>query len=50
LGCPSQITLFKGSEALLTLSSPECFIRKERNGELIYRAVVNMDPADSSRP
>jgi TIR domain len=48
LGCPSQVTLFRGSEALLTLSSPECFIRKERNGELIYRVVVNMDPADSA--
>jgi hypothetical protein len=48
LGCPSSITLAKGPAALLTLSSPDCFYRKETNGEVMYRAVVNMDPSDNA--
>jgi hypothetical protein len=48
LGCQGSITLAKGTTGFLTLSSADCFYRKETNGQVIYTAVVNMDPSDSA--
>jgi ankyrin repeat protein len=48
LGCQGSITVAKGTAALLTLSSADCFYRKETNGQVIYTAVVNMNPSDSA--
>jgi hypothetical protein len=48
MGCPSVMSLMSGTETVLTLSSPDCFFRKQRNGEVVYWAVVTMDPSDSA--
>jgi hypothetical protein len=37
----------RGSDALLTLASLDCF-REGKNGEVVYWAVVDMDPGDSA--
>ena len=48
LGCEASITLARGTAALLTLASADCFYRKETNGQVIYSAAVVMNPSDSA--
>jgi len=40
------IAFCKGKEALLVMSSTECTARQTGKGEVIYRAVFNMDATD----
>jgi len=40
------IAFCKGKEALLVMSSTQCTARQTGKGEVIYRAVFNMDAAD----
>jgi hypothetical protein len=48
LGCPSLISLVRDTGTLLTLSTEDCFVRKEKTGHVVYWAVVNMDPAEAA--
>jgi hypothetical protein len=46
-GCKGLLAFMRGTQTLLTLSSLECF-RAKKDGEIVFWAVVNMDPADSA--
>ena len=48
MGRGAYVTFGKGSESLLLMSSRQCTAKQTGNGQLVYRAVVNMDVSDAA--